>query len=1131
MSQQASDPTPATTTDVTAAATAPEPAAETARDHGRQAYARRSRALVAGVWLATLILTASAWMAASTLADRDQRDATLRAQRDTGNLARIIAEQATRAIAGADRILNYIGYDLYRLGGQSALLRDVMKNATVDSELLLQIAYADGKGDLIQTSVDAAPAKVNLADREHFRVHKDGTVQGLFISRPVFGRASGKWSIQLSRKVTAADGGFGGMIVASLDPFYFSRTFDDLNVGKQGVISIFGIDGILRARSVMDETIIGQNLTGSPIHTAALSNPDGFMRSTSPVDGVTRLWSFRRLDNYPLIVAAGFAEAEFMGETWARQRAYMVGATAATALLLTMALLVTWQSRAQERAHAALDETARHLRASKERLRDIAETASDWFWEMDADLRFTDISGASHGAIHDPEAHRGRRCDEIALREPGDEERWDAHRLRLHERHAFRDFEFAVPGPDGGTRIWSVSGTPIFDEDGRFTGYRGSGSDVTERRRAERSLADSEQRYRAMFEAVGQPIVVTDHTATITGFNPSAEALFGYREEEVIGKNVALLMPDVHAVGHDRQVGDYRGSGRSRPVSAIREVSIRRADGTAIPTEIALSSWRTGGREHFIGVFRDVTKAKQIEADLRRARDSAEHANRMKSEFLATISHEIRTPMNGVLGTLTLLAGGTLRPEEQRLAGIARQSAESLLRLLDDILDFSKLEARKITIDEETCAPARVAEAVAAVFQPTADDKGIAISCRMMPSVPDAVVTDPARLRQILFNLVGNAVKFTSSGHVAIRARRGADLSDSRFLLEFEVEDTGIGISAEALPNLFDRFTQADSSITRRYGGTGLGLAICKELAGLLGGDISVSSAPGRGSLFQFTIACAPGDPANLRADPANDATAHAALPPLRVLAVDDNPVNRDIVRAMLQRAGHTVVTANDGADAVRAADQEAFDLVLMDIQMPGMDGLTATRLIRKLLPPHGLVPVIALTAHASGSSRPECESAGMNGFVTKPIRPVALFAEMAAVMGMRGAEQEPAHPAPAPAPAPNPAEVPANGLLDHDQANSIVDALGLDDWRDAISGFARTADEQVRLIADALETGAEHQRPAHTLKGLAWNVGAKQLGDLALAIERAAPDEARGLAAGLNRVLADTVAAFKAMV
>jgi PAS domain S-box-containing protein len=1088
-----------------------------------------SKALVYGVWIVTLFLAASAWFVADRLSERDRSDALLRAERDTANLTRVIAEQTTRAIAGSDHILKYIGYDLYRLGPDNGLLRDLMRNATFDSDLLLQLAYADAAGDLIQTSVDAAPPKVNLADREHFRVHKEGTVDGLFISKPVFGRASGRWSIQLSRKVLAPDGGFGGMIVASIDPFYFSRSFDDLNVGKQGIITIFGVDGVLRARSVMDEKTIGLNLKGGSLYEFAKDREEGFTRSTSVVDGVSRLLSFRRIKNYPLIVAAGFEEEEFMAEVAARRNVYYAGAGTAAVLLVGMALLVTGHAGAQERANAALDQTARYLRASRKKLHDIAETASDWFWETDNQYNFIEVSGAAGDGRGDPKSMIGRNYEQIAVRDMMDEQAWRAFRDDLAAHRPFRGFEFAVREDDGGVRLWSISGAPVFDDDGDFLGYRGSGSDVTLRRRAEQSLAQSEQRYRAMFEVVGQALVVADSNGAITGFNPAAEAFLGYGEAEMLGRSIGDLTPDYPLSDPAALFGERPAREGGGALAVIPDVTARRADGAAAPVEITLSRWSAHGEEQYLAVFHDISKAKRIEADLRGARDAAEHANRMKSQFLATISHEIRTPMNGVLGALTLMADRELPHEARRLTGVARSSAESLLSLLDDILDFAKLEAGKIAINEEVCSPARIMESVIAAVRPSAEKKHLQLSCRTSPTTPETAVTDPARLRQILFNLVGNAVKFTTSGFVEARLRRGEETADGGFMLEFEVEDTGIGISPQVLPTLFHRFTQADSFVNRRFGGTGLGLAICKELCELLGGDITVVSAPDRGSVFRFSIACASADAAADAAAERHPATAAQAgesaalleiLPPLTILAVDDNAVNLDILCGLLSRHGHTVVSAADGAEAVRLAATQRFDVVLMDVQMPEMDGLAATRAIRRLPAPYGTGPVIALTAHAGRDALLEYEASGMNGFVPKPIRYDKMITEIAAALG--------ASPQAAPAIKATPVIAASQPpLLDIEQAQAICSGLGREDWNTAFEKFVETAKGRITEIKAAIEEGRPHQRAAHSLKGVAWNVGAKGLGDSAYAIEKLDCVEAAPAAAKLDEVLAATLKAF----
>jgi CheY-like chemotaxis protein len=342
-------------------------------------------------------------------------------------------------------------------------------------------------------------------------------------------------------------------------------------------------------------------------------------------------------------------------------------------------------------------------------------------------------------------------------------------------------------------------------------------------------------------------------------------------------------------------------------------------------------------------------------------------------------------------------------------------------------------------------------------------------------------------------------------------------------MLAFEVEDTGVGIAPEIMPSLFSRFTQADSSITRTHGGTGLGLAISQRLCALLGGSISVSSTSGKGSVFRFAVAVGLGDAAALRREQAaSQAVAVApSLPPMRILVVDDNVVTQQVMVGLLARAGHSVATADSGAAAIAAVSGTGsgegslpFDVVLMDVQMPEMDGLTATKRIRALPPPLNAVAVVALTAHASNSSRGECLASGMDGFVTKPVRLQPLLREIAAALGVP-AEQAGAAPA----------NVASTALLDAEQVAELTASLRPAAWDLIIDSFATAADAEIDLIVEAIGAGQSPARAAHALKGLAWNTGAALLGNLAQQLETASPAEARRIAAQLRPLLQRSVA------
>lgn len=775
------------------------------------------------VWVGAIYFSYSEWVQTEHAANQTAE-----------NLARALEEQVVRTIGAADQTLLYVR-DSYAKDPQHFDVSLWTHDSQFLTGVVTQVGIINKDGRLVADNIPGTQLGIDLSDRDHFKVHVERRSDELYISKPVLGRVSHKWTVQLTRPIVMPDGSFGGVVLVSLDPEYFSHVYQSIDIGNEGTVTLIGSDGIIRARRSGGPSLVGESLTAGRVFEELAKSDAGFYTTTSVTDGIERIFAYRKVKDLPLIITVGLAR------------------------------------------------------------------------------------------------------DEV---------------FRISEQN--RQKHFAIAG--------------------------------------------------------------------------------------------------------------------------------------------LLTMWLFGAT-YLMGRYQEM---------LAQARDAAEDGTRARSEFLAMMSHEIRTPMNGVIGMADLLLDSGLSREQLDYAKIMRESAAHLLKIINDVLDFSKLEAGGIETEKIAFRMHDLVRTTIGLLDAHAKEKHLALTVSIAPDVPMAVIGDPGRLRQLLLNFVGNGLKFTRFGGVKVTVTADAGHAPGNVRIVFAIADTGIGIPQDAIPLLFRKFSQLDSSIARRFGGTGLGLAICNRFIDILGGTIAVESEVGKGTTFRFTLDYPPASssaltPAVLQMPlfaPCLADFGGSRRRALNILLVEDNKTNQIVACKLIEGLGYSVDVADNGAEALTACANIRYDVIFMDVMMPGIDGLDVTRAIRKLEAPFCDARIIALTANVQKRDIEDCHAAGMDDYLAKPVTRVQIAAKLGMLaQAAVGIPTVPAHP-----------EFTGVGPTVFDVAvyTELADALGPEGMREVLEQFLADLTERIAAMRRAAGDGdnACVKLEAHTAKSSSGNLGFLWLSDAAETLE-----------------------------
>jgi len=981
--------------------------------------------IIAAATTLVVLMVVAAVFNVWTLRERVERET----KQSLSKIALVVAEQTSRSFQSVELVLKEVVEHVadktsdtpqkFRADAESHRVHEILAIRASALPQVTNIILADAEGMLVNTSQSWPTPLLWIADREQFKHVRENDDGQTFISEPVLSRLDASWTFYVARRINGRDGRFLGAIQAAVKVKSFEEFYQAVSVGEGGSISLVRRDGTLLARYPVDERMIGRRFAMTPEEAQRHIADDDVALSVG-LDGVVRYVALKRVSNFPLSISTAVTRDAILASWREDATILLFGAFGAVLGVLMLLYALGRKIRRARLSERMLARQNRKFARSRQLLLDAQRVGKLGHWVGDANGDTAVWSPQLFEIAGLPPAASVRFATMASLIHPDDREQFLSARRRARERREKLISEHRWVRPDQTVRWVRLEADPRYDSDGSFLGMFGIAQDISERKQAEEAALASQHLLSDAIESISQGFVLYDKDDRFVAANTHFRAMFprlssvmrpGMHFQEIIRaayQNGILATADTEGMelepwlsmavswhqSTQNSLERHYGDGRW-----IRMVNYRTSDGgiAGLRTDITEFKNIEAALEQKVNdleLVRNRLESQkrelvQASADLTVAKEAAEAASRAKSDFLAIMSHEIRTPMSGMVGMIDLLCDTPLTEEQRGYTALAKESAIGLLGVTNDILDFSKLEAGELKPEAIDFDIEQLIGGATSLMKAKAQERGVELHAVLAPELPKWLIGDPSRIRQVVLNLVTNALKFTEHGFVTVSASH-RDLADDEVELRIEIADSGIGISPEVQAKLFNPFVQADTSVSRKYGGTGLGLAICRQLCAMMGGAIGVRSGYDQGSTFWFVL------PVRRGAAPA--AVEEIVEPVvagdlfLRILVAEDSPIIATLISTLLRKRGYSVDVVGNGRLAVAAVQHEAYDLVLMDVQMPEMDGISATKAIRGLPGRERDIPIVALTANAFAGQRETYLAAGMDDYVTKPIQPSALF-------------------------------------------------------------------------------------------------------------------------------------------